>query len=232
MIKRALTAIRYYLRTAGHLKAFHYWPVLPLRLLIAMVGKRTVTAALKTGLTFRIRSPMDLWIVMEVVVARDYERYVAVAQGDMVIDIGAGIGDFTISVASRANRVIAVEPDPGRLVLLRENLLANDVKNVIVLPLAAKNLHDLLTSQGISRCDFLKIDCEGCEYGLLNEGGLDAIDAVAAEVHRFVDHQNDEFEKLYSTLEESGFEVHYVPNPVHSETGLIYARRLGQARRT
>lgn len=72
-----------------------------------------------------------------------YATYVAgewdclkIRQGDVIIDAGANIGDFTIRAAKRVGRrgmVVAVEPSLVASRLLRENLEINSIENVIVL---------------------------------------------------------------------------------------------------
>ncbi len=41
-----------------------------------------------------------------------YSEFVAVEEDDVVVDIGAFIGEFTLSVAEDASEVLAIEPDP------------------------------------------------------------------------------------------------------------------------
>lgn len=54
-------------------------------------------------------------------------------RGKRVLDIGAGIGDSPIyfSIAG-AKEVVAVEVDSKKVELMRENLKANSINNVIV----------------------------------------------------------------------------------------------------
>jgi FkbM family methyltransferase len=47
---------------------------------------------------------------------------VSVEYGDIVVDIGANIGEFTIAISPLAERVIAIEPDPNVQEALAENL--------------------------------------------------------------------------------------------------------------
>ncbi|MHA1930720.1 MAG: FkbM family methyltransferase [Candidatus Thorarchaeota archaeon] len=53
--------------------------------------------------------------------------------GDTVVDIGAHIGFYTL-MASKAvgpqGKVIAIEPDPRNLSILRQNICANNLRNV------------------------------------------------------------------------------------------------------
>lgn len=62
-----------------------------------------------------------------------------VRPGDQVMDVGANIGIHSLYL-SRAvgpsGKVVAVEPDPDNLALLRRNLEINACDNVIVLPFA------------------------------------------------------------------------------------------------
>ena len=53
--------------------------------------------------------------------------------GDIVIDLGAGLGAMTIAAATRAQKVIAVEKDTRLLPLLRAELLVHEIANVEVL---------------------------------------------------------------------------------------------------
>ncbi len=65
---------------------------------------------------------MDVWSVKETFVDRFYERYGApVGEGWTVMDIGGGIGDFSIFAAydKPSNQIYAFEPYPGSFTLLR-----------------------------------------------------------------------------------------------------------------
>ena len=50
--------------------------------------------------SFLVR-PLDVRHLHEVFVSRDYEMGYQVKPGDVVVDMGAGIGDFAVSIASR-----------------------------------------------------------------------------------------------------------------------------------
>ncbi len=113
----------------------------PLRVVTAFLGpgKEEFTFELKSGERFITRSPMDLWIVKETVVDQQYEHpRTSLEDGFKVIDVGAGLGDFAISVARRfpASKVLAVEPFPPSVDLLQRNIRLNAVDNVAVWPVA------------------------------------------------------------------------------------------------
>src|SRR2546426_6669454 len=54
-----------------------------------------------------------------------------------VVDIGANIGDFTIAIASRARKVLSVEPGRENFAILRSNLRTNSVYQAIPMNIAA-----------------------------------------------------------------------------------------------
>jgi FkbM family methyltransferase len=107
----------------------------------------------KSGIGFRIRGIMDIWSVKETFLDRFYEKFgTVIGDGWTVIDIGGGIGDFSIYVAAQhpTNIVYTFEPTPQSFSLLQENLRLNNVKNVTVYPEAvwAQN-EDLIINTSI-----------------------------------------------------------------------------------
>ncbi len=123
------------------------WPVLFLELLGLPIG-RPYLMRLRDGATFQIRNFMDAWIVKEVYLDRDYERYgVALQPGWTVVDIGACLGGFAVFAAKRAPgiSVHAVEPAPDSYRLLCQNLALNHVTNVAAHPFAVAGASGPLT---------------------------------------------------------------------------------------
>lgn len=92
-----------------------------------------------SGLKFRTRSAMDVWAVKETHLDHFYERNgFSLQRGWTVIDIGGGVGDFTILAAKAVSngKVFAFEPTPGSFALLQENLKMNAAANVQAYPAA------------------------------------------------------------------------------------------------
>lgn len=82
-----------------------------------------------------VRGAMDVWAIKETFLDCFYSRYgVPVQNGWRVIDIGAGIGDFSILAAyGNPEAVIyAYEPFPNSYQLLVRNLTLNAIDNVMV----------------------------------------------------------------------------------------------------
>jgi len=84
-------------------------------------------------LKFEVRSAMDVWSIKETFIDRFYEKYgCPLKDGWVVMDIGGGIGDFSVFAAHNfaANNVYAFEPYPGSFGLLVGNLKRNQITNV------------------------------------------------------------------------------------------------------
>lgn len=95
--------------------------------------KKPSIVRLRNGLNVKVRSLMDIWIVKETCLDKDYENHgITIENGWQVIDIGAGLGDFVLSVThSRPQcKVWAFEPFPESFELLKENVALNQAENV------------------------------------------------------------------------------------------------------
>jgi FkbM family methyltransferase len=132
-----------------------------------------------------------------------------------IIDLGANIGLTSVWLTGRypVDQIIAVEPVPENVELLRCNLTSNDVPAIVVeaavgpqageasfttspesnqgklgpgdLRVRLVTMPELLRVLG-SRVDLLKLDIEGGEQALLAEGDLswlDEVDTIIAEFH-------------------------------------------------
>ena len=123
-------------------------------------------------------------------------RFGDILQEDIVIDIGANAGAFSIRAAFRSGNVHAVEPVTTGI--LRENIPLNGV-HVTVHELALgmggfavvcwdneqKRVETATLGEIISRaggCDFLKCDCEGAEWHI-DPRDLDGIRRLEMELH-------------------------------------------------
>jgi FkbM family methyltransferase len=135
-LSRAFKKWSYYATSVANLLQAARDPFSVVRLL-GRIGGAESTVELRSGERFIIRSPMDLWMIKESVLDRQYEHPRApLEDGFTVIDVGAGLGDFAISVARRfpASKVLAVEPFPPSRELLQRNIQLNSAKNVTVWP--------------------------------------------------------------------------------------------------
>jgi FkbM family methyltransferase len=102
---------------------------------------------LRDGSRFYVRTLMDIWILKEAYLDRQYERVsIEIQDRWTILDIGAGIGDFAIGVAKRhpQSTLYAYEPFPESYALLQENLRLNGIENVKAFPLAISGKKDSL----------------------------------------------------------------------------------------
>ena len=142
--------------------------------------------------------------------SKEYVNFIE--EEDIVLDVGANIGFFTI-LSSEAKKVIAIEPVERCIKILKNNIYMNDMKNVEVLNVAlgdgkplyieetsAVNLSKIVNKPGentkeISSFDlnyfvkeynanFVKIDAEGYEYEIFGKGKIPkGINKISMEFH-------------------------------------------------
>ena len=138
-----------------------------------------------------------------------------IRKDDIVIDIGANIGGFSIPASRMSNHVYAVEP--FMIKELRENISLNkrDIQviegalgNGDIMEVKWKGIHKEIKTMTLSDikgycggCDFLKLDCEGCEW-FIKPDELKGIRRIEMEVHK-VDKQS--FSKMDNILKQTGF---------------------------
>lgn len=251
--------LSYYARSSLTILAgFSNWYlVLPLLLL----GKPS-TLRLRSGCLFKVRRLMDAWIVKEVCLDRDYERAFADLGCQVIVDIGAGIGEFAVCAAKCYPQCViyAFEPNAESFRLLKENVSLNRVSDRVVpfnvavasymgeeflssrnsepgnavdstsklagiQPAKSVSLEEAFALGKVEHCDLLKIDCEGCEYDVILNAGLDLLSKVkrlSIEYHE--DSQRNHLQ-LVEHLQNAGFRVRVRPNPVHSYLGFLFADR-------
>lgn len=129
--------------------------------------------------------------------------------GEVVVDIGASIGDFVLLASRQKGRhVYAYEVDKRSFAYLQRNVAVNRRQSVFLFNEAA-NRHTLssILSKGEKSIDFLKIDCEGCEYEVILESCREALmlsKTVSLELHHSRGHRKSE---IASFLKELGFRV-------------------------
>lgn len=173
--------------------------------------------------------------IREMYVRDTYLRHglLNIEDGNVVLDLGANMGNFTnLALAhGRSVRVISVEPGRDfnntykkslalnagfldRVRLLRAFIGSMEEKQEKLLNtpqyLGAEWIcEDQLISQaGFERIDFLKCDIEGGEFGLLHPGSkiLAMAQKIAIEVHSFA----GDVEKFLIMLADEGFTLSYI----------------------
>jgi FkbM family methyltransferase len=150
-------------------------------------------------------------IEREIVHEKVYRFWNDVKEGDIVLDIGASVGAYTISILDqKPKKVYCVEPSKNFLKTLSKNCVEklidnpetsityinhgvvsdyNDNINVFgndksFVPLT---FNELIKKYSIHHINFMKIDCEGGEYSIFTDDNIDFlthnVDFIAMEVH-------------------------------------------------
>lgn len=183
----------------------------------------------------------------------EYEDILSeISPGDCVLDAGANIGVFTVlasSLVGSTGRVVAVEPQPENLRVLRRNIELNGCRNVSVVPRALSNvdgsavfitgrgigahlsrsggipvdtisLPSILTVAKLPRIDYLKMDIEGAEVRVFEAEGTDmAISTLRRAVVEIHDAEADR--RLTMFFRSKGFEVGDKRNDLQGRKRLI-----------
>lgn len=110
--------------------------------------EKTNRIRLRNGLVMNIRPlALDRFIINETWVHRDYDPdHQSIKAGNVVIDLGAHIGTFTLYAARLGAKVFAVEPSPDSFALLERNITTNHfTKNVTAINQAVDPNQQYLT---------------------------------------------------------------------------------------
>jgi FkbM family methyltransferase len=65
-----------------------------------------------------------------------YQKHYIPKKGDVIVDVGAYIGEFTVyasKLVGDKGKVICIEPDKGNIKLLKKNIKLNNLKNVVLI---------------------------------------------------------------------------------------------------
>lgn len=102
------------------------------------LGRHNISAKKKYGQNFLV----DENILRKIADAGD------ITDGDLVVEIGPGLGALTAALAERAGRVVAVEIDSGIIPPLRDNLSGYDNVEIVNADFLKLDLCELISSQG------------------------------------------------------------------------------------
>ena len=135
----------------------------------------------------------DEFLANEIFTLDCYEHIYPVKEGDIVLDLGASIGPFTWKVMDRALKVYTVEPMIDLIPTIKKNTDGFPVTiiNEVLSPnngevefndgcintfepkmVKTVDFKTLLKENNIDKIDYIKTDCEGGEYDLINNVNL------------------------------------------------------------
>ena len=250
-----LTKLNIFLKST---KLFKNWYIYPL-VYFKLTKKVHVIFETKTGLKIKIRvNSTDLMALTHVWMIQEYSNSdFEINDSDVVIDIGAHIGLFTLFASQfcKRGKIFCFEPIKENYELLVENINSNKIKNIIPFNLAvskvsgsvkiflnddysghsmfletndfvivkSKSLFDIFSENNIQECNFLKLDCEGAEYEIINSLSsefLNKIKKLTIEYH-LADTHPELLEQLVKKLRKLSFIVN--TRQLFSDIGFLFA---------
>jgi predicted RNA methylase len=135
------------------------------------------------GLTLLLPNAMYSLVFDEIYLMQVYGK--PDVTGKVAIDIGAAIGDTALFFKKcGAKFVYGYEPDEARARIAEKNIEINGMGHSVVLynkKATAEELHNLMTI--INDPIFLKLDCEGCEYDIIQQLDMSKVTDVVMEYH-------------------------------------------------
>jgi FkbM family methyltransferase len=155
----------------------------------------------------------------EIFVEKIYNKHFDVNEGDIVVDVGASVGPFVYSIADKnPSQVFVFEPSKVEFPTLVKNTKGMPVSHInkavmdgdgitnafdvyfwngYIETIKFKTFREVY---GIERINFLKTDCEGGEYHIVNEENIDFlannVDVIVGEWHLETPERKEMFRKF------------------------------------
>lgn len=159
-----------------------------------------------SGLEIFIRPLILSDIIMTTKVWEPYVQKVFKPQkGDVVIDVGAHIGTYSIPKSidvGNTGRIIACEPDKQNFTVLEKNVLINKLKNIVLIKKAISETNKkiklvstkdpMLSTINEKESDGIIVDCTNLD-SLISELNLDNVDWIK------IDAEGHEISILYGS---------------------------------
>ena len=161
--------------------------------------------------SFLIR-PSDVRYLWETFIHESYGGHYQPQPNDVVVDMGAGIGDFALSISPlKPKHIYCIEPSPQTFEMLKYNtrnlpvtLINKVMKNTLApynttiedfVEVDIMNFKDFTKQYNLEYIDFLKMDIEGAEYDIFTEENIsylkNKVKHIVLELH--IQYGNNDF---------------------------------------
>ena len=99
------------------------------------------------------------------------------------------------------------------------------IQNKNFVEVDSKSLSDIFIDNGIKECDFLKLDCEGAEYEIVESLSADLFTKINKTVieYHMVDTKPELLEQLINKLKQFSFSVH--TRSLFADIGFLFAKK-------
>lgn len=202
----------------------------------------------------------DKFLSNEIFTLDCYEHIYPVKEGDVVLDLGASIGPFTWKIMDKASKVYVVEPMIDLLPIIEKNtegfpitiinsalsynngeIEFNDTCINTFEPKIVKTVDfkTLLKENNIDKIDYIKTDCEGGEYALINDINLpwikENVRNIVGEWHLAIENEDlkadfryfrDKFLSQFKNFEVYSIDNHNIKWDLYNEHFLEYYRQI------
>ena len=258
MLKNTLYRISIFLES---LKIVNNWYLIPF-LYFKVLKKKYSILFLKNGYKLKLRtSSTDLQAFTNVWVLQEYNKKdFEISDNDVVIDVGAHIGLFTLYASQfcKKGKIFSYEAIKDNYDILIENIQINNLTNIVTINKAVSNernlvkiylsedqaahssynqgknfvevesisLKEIIDHNAITKCDFLKLDCEGAEYEILQALPYEYFKIIMKICMEY--HFHDTQPYLLQELKEKLKDLHYniVDIPLSNGLGLLFATKV------
>jgi len=130
----------YYFKSIFELLLGFQAPMQIIKIFLGSAAPRKMVVHLKSpALELTVRGKMDIWSIKETFIDRFYARYGCdLDEGWTIVDIGAAIGEFSLfaAVHDPSARIFAYEPFQESAGIFQENISANGIRNITLIPMA------------------------------------------------------------------------------------------------
>ena len=243
----------------GSRNVFRNWYIFP-NVYFGTIRKSHVIFETKNNLKLKIRTnSTDIMTLTNIWLVQEYDKKFQINENDIIIDIGAHIGLFSLFASQycKNGKIFSYEPIKENFELLLENIKLNKIENVHPHNSAVSKLNEkikifynddqsahsmflesdknttvdsislqrIFDENKIESCNFLKIDCEGAEYEIIDSLPIEyfkKIEKMVIEYH-FADSKPELSKKLISKINNAGFETKIRPH--YNDMGFLYAQK-------
>ena len=150
------------------------------------------------------------------------ESFVLLAE-NLELNATKNVKAFQVAIGSKSGKMMLATTGEAVQHTTTQSTVSGSASSMLEVP--GLSLDDLFRVNSLAHCDFLKIDCEGCEFELLfnaSPGTLHNITHICLEYHDgFTEFSHVD---LVNYLQQHEFQVQVTPNPIHSYLGFLHAQ--------